>query len=136
VDGDSDPPGVIRTAIGDIDCKDLGALPASGGHAGLLLIRPEAARFVDGLTPGRGLPMAGTIQTASYRGSYYRIAVETVPGTREPGILDAGETVALSFDVPAYRLQEDGRRRPLDPADLEPGQPVMLAVDPSLMTLL
>jgi ABC-type Fe3+/spermidine/putrescine transport system ATPase subunit len=136
VAGDSDSSSVIRTPIGDIERDSLGALPPPGVHAGLLLIRPEAARFVDGLAPGRGLPLACTIQMASYRGSYYRIAVETVSGTKASGVLAAGETVALSFDVPAYRLQEDGRRHPLDPADLEPGRRILLALDLSLMTLL
>jgi len=121
----------------------------------ILLIRPEAARFVDESFVGDGealgddkasggnLIVHGLLTTSSFRGSYYRVtlAVETnaAANTSEQGPLLPSTiplTFPLTFDVPAYRLIIIGERQPIDPATLRPGAPVRLALDSTLMTLL
>ncbi len=122
------PPASVQTPLGEALFSAIGAHGVPEKPVSYLLIRPEAARFVDELTPrGEMLLVDAILETSSYRGSYYRIVVHAVGD---------GDQLVLTFDVPAYRLLDDGRRRPIDPATLTPGRPVTLALDPSLMTLL
>jgi hypothetical protein len=121
------PPALVVTQIGRVPLAEIGAHGATDGEIKYLLIRPEAARFIDEQASGGDMiTIDATLESNSYRGSYYRIAARPA----------ADETMLLSFDVPAYRLLDNGRRRPIDPATLTPGLPVSLALDPSLMTLL
>jgi ABC-type Fe3+/spermidine/putrescine transport system ATPase subunit len=121
------PPALVVTQIGRVPLAEIGAHGATDGEIKYLLIRPEAARFIDEQASGGDMiTIDATLESNSYRGSYYRIAARPA----------ADETMLLSFDVPAYRLLDNGRRRPIDPATLTPGLPVTLALDPSLMTLL
>jgi ABC-type Fe3+/spermidine/putrescine transport system ATPase subunit len=121
------PPALVVTQIGRVRLAEIGAHGATDGEIKYLLIRPEAARFIDEHASGGDMiTIDATLESNSYRGSYYRIAARPA----------AEETMLLSFDVPAYRLLDNGRRRPIDPATLTPGLPVTLALDPSLMTLL
>ncbi len=142
-------PGRVRveTALGIIELVGVNWVPeGEAPRQALLLIRPEAARFVaghgeaggDGDGPcaraGQGvggLPVRGVLESSSFRGSYYRLTLRafTPADPRTP-------TLPLTFDAPAYRLLAVGERRPVDPAALVPGAELCLALDPALMTLL
>jgi hypothetical protein len=114
-----------------------------GPRQALLLIRPEAARFVAGQEDGGegacasagqgigGLPVRGVLESSSFRGSYYRLTLRafTPAHPQTP-------TQLHTFDAPAYRLLAVGECRPVDPATLVPGAELCLALDPALMTLL
>lgn len=122
---DSSAGPMLETPLGPLDAAAIGGAVPSGAR--LLLIRPEAARFVAASAPLPGMVIRCVLGDSSYRGSHYRIRVTTA---------DTPEPVALVFDVPAYRLHPDGRRRPVTPGDLARNRQVTLALDPSLMTLL
>ena len=145
----ADAPGRMRveTALGTIELADMDRAAAAGepGQA-LLLIRPEAARFVAGEKGGTvetagpcesggrgvgGLTVRGVLDSSSFRGSYYRLTLRAFTPA-EPQT----PTLPLTFDAPAYRLLAVGERRPMDPATLVPGAELCLALDPTLMTLL
>ncbi len=100
--------GLVETALGTLQVKDLGFGLWGLGFTTQLLIRPEAARL-DGTGPN---VLQGVVTERSFRGEHYRVGVRHASGDE------------LTFNFPASAAL---------PA---PGEPITLSLDPEALALL
>lgn len=115
----------VQTPVGE-----LTLVTAMEPGAYTLLIRPDATQQMARVTspapesPSTGLEIRGTLETCSFRGSYYRVRV---------CVVQTDERVSLQFNVP---LRGDEANRNVDPSAWEAGDLLAITLDPAGLSLL
>lgn len=107
---------VVETPLGRLQARIPKQIPASlltAGRKATVLLRPEGARFAADCPDQDDILVEGIARGCSFRGRHYRL------------LIDHSSSLTFAFELPAT-----------GPGLPQPGEPVVLALDPDAVSLI